>query len=78
MQRLELYCDAHPGSPTAVRRPQLFLRNRLWVALLGPSIGEGIVGMGPKVEDALDAFDRQYLAGLRAPANVLNPSTNRA
>jgi len=65
---MELYCRAHPSSPSAVRGPQLFLRGELWIAVLGPSVEEGIVGIGPTVEAALRAFDAQYLAGLRPPA----------
>jgi len=70
-EKMELYCRAHPGSPSAVRRPQLFLRSELWIALLGPSIEEGIVGIGPTVEAALRAFDAQYLAGLRPPVKAI-------
>jgi len=71
MERMELYCAAHPGSPAAARRPRLLFRNQLWVALLGPSVEEGIVGIGQTVEAALRAFDAQYLAGLRPPAELL-------
>jgi hypothetical protein len=71
MEQMELYCHAHPGSPSAVRRPQLFVRGKLWVALLGPSVEEGIVGIGPTVTAALRAFDTQYLAGLRPPVEVI-------
>lgn len=71
MKRMELYCAAHPGSPSAARRPRLFLRSHLWIALLGPSVEEGIIGIGPTVEAALRAFDAQYLAGLRPPAQAL-------
>jgi hypothetical protein len=67
MERMERYCAANPDSPSAARRPQLFLRSHLWIALLGPSVEEGIVGIGPTVEAALRAFDAQYLAGLRPP-----------
>jgi len=70
-ERMELYCKAHPGSPSAARRPQLFLRSHLWIALLGPSVEEGIVGIGHTVDAALRAFDAQYLAGLRPPAHGL-------
>ena len=69
MHRMELYCEAHPGSPSAARRPQLLYRGQLWVALLGPTVEEGIVGIGPTVEAALRAFDAQYLAGLRPPSD---------
>jgi hypothetical protein len=68
MEQMELYCQAHPGSPAAVRRPRLFVRAELWIALLGPSVEEGIVGIGPTVTAALRAFDSQYLAGLRPSA----------
>ena len=71
MEQMELYCQAHPGSPAAVRRPRLFVRGDLWVALLGPSVDEGIVGIGPTVTAALRAFDAQYLAGLRPPSETI-------
>ena len=71
MQQMELYCAAHPGSPSAVRHPRLLFRSDLWVALLGPSIEEGIVGIGSTVAAALRAFDSQYLAGLRPPSEVV-------
>lgn len=67
MEQMELYCVAHPGSPSAVRRPRLSVRGELWIALLGPSVDEGIVGIGPTVAGALRAFDVQYLAGIRPP-----------
>jgi len=68
---MELYCVAHPGSPSAVSRPRLFVRGELWIALLGPTVGEGIVGIGPTVTAALRAFDAQYLAGLRPAPEVV-------
>ena len=68
MERMELYCTVHPGSPSAARRPRLLYRGQLWVAVLGPSVEEGIVGIGQTVEAALRAFDAQYLAGLCPPA----------
>jgi hypothetical protein len=70
MERMNLYCAEHPGSPSAARRPQLFLRSHLWIVLLGPSVEEGIIGIGPTVEAALRAFDAQYLADLRPPARA--------
>jgi hypothetical protein len=79
MEQMELYCQAHPGSPAAVRRPRLFVRGDLWIALLGPSVEEGIVGIGPTVTAALRAFDGQYLAGLRPPAETIgNYGTTRS
>lgn len=67
MERMELYCVAHPSSPSAMRRPQLSVRGELWIALLGPSVEDGTVGIGPTVEAALQAFDTQYLAALKPP-----------
>jgi hypothetical protein len=72
MEQMDLYCSAHPESPSATRRPKLSFRSDLWIALLGPSIEEGIVGIGPNVAAALRAFDTQYLAGL--PNETINPS----
>jgi len=51
--------------------PRLFVRGELWIALLGPSVEEGIVGIGSTVTAALRTFDTQYLAGLRPPAEAI-------
>jgi hypothetical protein len=74
-EEMQSYCVAHPGSPSAVRRPQLSSRGDLWIALLGPSVEKGIVGIGPSVEAALRAFDAQYLGFLgppREPTKIRN------
>jgi hypothetical protein len=60
-EQMKRYCAIHPGSPSAMRSPQLFCRGELWIAVLGPSVEEGIVGIGPTVAAALRAFDVQYL-----------------
>ena len=65
LEGMESYCAAHPDSPSALRHPSLSVRRGLWVALLGPSVGEGIVGLGASVEAALRAFDIQYTGKLR-------------
>lgn len=75
IEQMKHYCAIHPGSPSAVRRPQLFFRGDLWIAVLGPSVEEGIVGIGPTVAAALRAFDSQYLAGLRPPNERATYST---
>lgn len=67
IEQMKHYSTAHPGSPSAMRRPQLFVRGDLWIALLGPNLEEGIVGIGPTVTAALGAFDAKYVAGLRPP-----------
>ena len=66
-QRAELYYESHPGSPSAVRAPKLFVRSGVWIALLGRSVRDGIAGFGPTIETALRAFDAQYLQALRPP-----------
>jgi hypothetical protein len=60
----------HPDTPSAMRRPSLSIRRGLWIALLGPSVEGGIVGIGSSVEAALRAFDTQYMSKLR-PHEVL-------
>lgn len=69
MQEMERYCVAHPGSPTAIRRPRLSVRGRTFVALLGPTIEEGIAGFGDSVRAALRAFDAQYSRSLTPPGD---------
>ena len=76
MEQMELYCATHPGSPSAARRPRLLFRSELWIALLGPSIEEGIVGIGPTIAAALRAFDAQYLAGLRPPSETVGATSS--
>jgi hypothetical protein len=58
-----------------VRRPELFIRGDLWIALLGPNMEEGIIGIGPTVAAALRAFDAQYLIALRPPNKKATHST---
>jgi hypothetical protein len=72
IEQMKVYCASHPGSPSAVRRPQLFFRSDLWIALLGPTIEEGIVGIGPTIAAALRAFDAQYLVRLSPPNEEIN------
>ena len=72
IEQMDIYCTAHPNSPSAMRRPKLFIRSDLWIALLGPNIEEGIVGIGPNVAAALRAFDAQYVTGL--PNDTISPS----
>jgi hypothetical protein len=64
-ERMELYYRAHPGSPSAICRPQLSIRCGVWVALLGESVQKGIAGFGATVEAALSAFDAEYFNTLR-------------
>jgi hypothetical protein len=70
LQRVEMYCQAHPRSPSAVRKPRVMKRGKLWMALLGSNVRDGIVGLGPTVEAALRAFDAQYLSALCPPLSA--------
>lgn len=74
VEQMDHYCVEHPRSPSAMRRPQLFFRGDLWIALLGPNVEEGIVGIGSTVSAALRAFDAQYLAGQHPPNERVSPS----
>jgi hypothetical protein len=67
-ETIELYFTTYPRSPSAVCRPRMFFQNNVWVALLGRSIEEGIVGFGSTAEAALAAFDVQYQGALRPGA----------
>jgi hypothetical protein len=73
-EQMDLYCASHPESPSAVRRPKLFVRGDLWIALLGPTLEDGIVGIGPTVAEALRAFDTQYSIGLGSSNERVTPS----
>ena len=73
IEQMNHYSAAHPRSPSAVRHPRLFFRSDLWIALLGPNVEEGIVGIGPTVAAALRAFDTQYSAGQQLPNETINP-----
>jgi hypothetical protein len=75
MEQMELYCAAHSGTPSAVRRPRLLFRSELWIALLELTVEEGIVGIGPTIAAALRAFDAQYLAGLRPPSETVGATS---
>jgi len=77
VEQMKEYCASRPGSPAAMRNPQLFFRGELWIALLGPNLEEGIVGIGPTVGAALRAFDTQYLAGLCPPNEGIDPPVER-
>jgi len=70
-EKLLFYCLAHLSSPSAVRRPQLSIRNGLWIALLRPGVEKGILGIGASVESALRAFDSQYLSFLNPSAAAI-------
>ena len=75
IEEMKDYCASHPGSPSAVRRPELIIRGDLWIALLGPNMEEGIIGIGPTVAAALRAFAAQYLIASRPPNKQATHST---
>jgi hypothetical protein len=78
METMNRYCNAHSQSPSALRHPQLSVRGGVWIALLGPSISEGIAGFGCTVEAALRAFDAQYVRGSRKPIVDRSPAESDA
>jgi hypothetical protein len=58
-----------------MRRPEVFFRGDLWIVLLGPTLEDGIVGIGPTIAAALRAFDTQYRE-LRTPNDKIKSPTN--
>lgn len=68
------YFASHPRSPSAVR-PKVFKQADTFIVLLGRDMQHGIVGLGNTVENALRAFDLQYLGTLRPPE--ARPARNR-
>lgn len=65
---LDVYCEQHPGSPSALLRPRLFARGHVWIALVGSTVEDGIAGIGETVESALRAFDVRYRNSVRRRA----------
>ena len=76
--RVEQYSVAHPGSPSAVRRPKIFREGDIFIVLLGRDVQHGIVGLGNTVENALRAFDLQYRNALRPPEDRIIAALARA
>ncbi len=66
LAEMERYCEEHPRSPAAVRRPRIMIRGSSCVALLGGTLQDGVAGIGATVRAALRAFDAQYLNSLKA------------
>ena len=64
---MQRYCEEHPRSPTAIRRPRIMVRGRNCVALLGSTLEDGIAGIGSSVQAALRAFDLQYSNSMKPP-----------
>jgi hypothetical protein len=64
-ERMKLAAFAR--GPSAVRGPRLTKRGSLWCVTLGRNGIGKISGIGPTVELALRAFDRNYLAALEPP-----------
>ena len=61
------YCNEHPRSPSALRRPRVMIRGSSVIALLGSTLQDGIAGIGGSVDAALRAFDLQYANSLKPP-----------
>ena len=67
IEGMEQYFADHPRSPSAARRPKVSKEGDTFIVLLGRDMQHGIVGLGNTVENALRAFDSQYLSTLRPP-----------
>ena len=69
--QVDQYLVDHPGGPSAVRRPKVFGEGDTFIVLLGRDVQHGIVGLGNTVENALRAFDLQYLSMLSPRCRVV-------
>ena len=67
VEGMEQYFADHPRSPSAVRHPKISKQGDTFIVLLGRDLQHGIVGLGKTLENALRAFDSQYLSTLRPP-----------
>ena len=65
VSEMDRYCEEHPRSPAAVRRPRIIPRGQNFVALLGSTLEDGVAGIGSSVHAALRAFDLQYSNSLK-------------
>ena len=59
-QETQFYLAAHPTGPAAHRHPHVMKQSGVWLAL-EPNAQMDILGVGPTIEAALAAFDREYL-----------------
>src|SRR5262245_26368422 len=46
--------------PSVLFRPVLILDGSAWIALYGPNIQEGVVGVGDSPEEATRSFDKSW------------------
>ena len=58
----ETYYARYPASPAANQQPAIIVDHGRYVAVLGSSIEQAIIGFGSSVCSALRAFDYQYTA----------------
>jgi len=61
----QTYYARYPASPAAIQQPTIIVDHGRYVAMLGSSIEQAIIGFGSSVSSALRAFDYQYSALLR-------------
>lgn len=59
-QEVEQFLKEHPLSPAGRLRPRIGQSGGVWLALLGPSVQDGKVGLGPNPVSALHAFNRGF------------------
>jgi transposase len=72
METMKRYCDAHPESPSAVRRPQLLVLGGVSIALHGATSRKEL--LDSVVEAALRAFDAQHLSVSRPRSTSFIPT----
>lgn len=68
IEQMKIYCAAHPGSPSAMRRPQLFFRSDLWIALLGQAWKKASSGSGRRSRQRFGRSTRNIWSVCRNPS----------
>jgi hypothetical protein len=58
----ESYLRAYALTPASRLRPKLGMNGDIWLAVVGPSVQEGVTGFGSSPVAALRAFNRNYTA----------------
>jgi hypothetical protein len=60
-EEVEQFFTEHPDSPAARLRPDMGVARNMWLAFLGPDLGEGNSGVGHTPREALEDFNRHFM-----------------
>ena len=76
MEQMELYCQAHPGSPSAVRRPDYLFAASFGSHCSAQASKKGSLALGPPLQPLCAHSTHSIWPGLRPPAKTERPSIN--